>query len=101
MEQGVRNMHSLGFHTLWAPRIRRQDILVRKMTGERFLVTDSTESRSWRKVPVMQSVKVDFINQEDIVYRINDEKIYDAYEKRNAYGFSRYGISLFQWNIFG
>jgi len=96
---GLRISHGFNVHMLWAPRIRKNDIFVRLSTGDRFLVTEISEDRTWRNVTLMQTLRCDIITQESILYQLNDDKIEEAYNKRASFGYARFGMTRF--GLFG
>jgi hypothetical protein len=74
---GIDQVHDFNTWTLWSPRLRAHDVLVRKLTGERFIVADISES-AWRGIPLHQEFRLVTLQQGDIRLEITDERINGA-----------------------
>jgi len=77
--QGDILMHDFNSWTLWSPRLKDHDLLIRTKTGQRFEVSDIAES-SWRGVITQQIMKLVELQPGDIRYKVSTDAISHAEE---------------------
>jgi hypothetical protein len=91
---GIELGHSFTSWTIWAPKLREHDLLVRVKTGERFLITE-TKSSEWRGLVLHQSFNLKAIPQTDIVQMVSNETIAKAIELDQTASFQKQGWKVF------
>jgi hypothetical protein len=93
-QYGITLEHAFDSWTLWAPRLRHRDLLVRANTGERFELSEVGES-SWRGLRLQQKLKFAAIPQTDIRQQVSDQTIEKAVSLDKVASFQRIGWKIF------
>jgi len=88
------------FLSLWAPRVRRYDVAVRKLTGERYILTDVNPRDVFRGAATEQLATWQILEPTNIAYKITNERIFDNYSKIGTYNYARWDFDNYDWNIF-
>lgn len=90
-EQGLEFTHAFNSWTLWHPRMKENDVLVRIRDGERFRIKKIGNSE-WRGISLHQSFDADDESRESIIYRISDANIDRAIKAESSWD-----VGKFDW----
>ncbi len=94
-KRGQEFIHNLNSYTLWAPVVRKDDLLVRVLTGERFIVDKNIRQSTIRGVLIHQEFDLKGVERQDILFQVTDESIRNNLEKARLPGFFKKGYSVF------
>ena len=92
-EQGIEFAHNFTSWTIWHPKLKEQDFLVRIRTGERFLITDVGQSEL-RGIALHQEFNTIVAPRTAIIYNVTDAGIMDGLAKESTWDLAR-----FDWAI--
>jgi hypothetical protein len=81
--------------TLWAPIIKKGDLLVRKSTGERFVFNESPGRSVIRGVLIRQVFDLAAIEDKSVLNEVTDVAIEQSLASLNLPGFLRDGYKIF------
>lgn len=92
-EQGIEFVHDFNSWTLWHPKLKERDFILRKRSGERFLVTEIGQSE-WRGICMHQKFNAVNAPRTAMIYTVNDDKIITALQRQSVYGIGKWDWSL-------
>lgn len=92
-EQGIEFQHNFNSHTIWHPRLKERDFLVRIRTGERFTIKEPGYS-SQRGIPIHQSFNAIAEAANSPIYGVTDEKIEAALDAEMSFD-----VAKFDWAV--
>ena len=93
--KGISLGHNFNSWTLWVPILHDFDLLVRKRTGERFLVKTPKMSM-WRGVPLHQVFNAEALSVGDFRNTVTNDKIQAALELSDTFDVARFNNSIWQ-----
>ena len=91
-EQGIKYTHEFNSWTLWHPRLKDRDVLVRIRTNERYKANNVGQTE-WRGMPMHQQFNAAVLPRTDIAYKISDENIQKALEIEGGWD-----VAKFDWS---
>ena len=94
-EEGIEFQHTFNSHTIWHPRLKEKDVLVRVRNGERFVVKEPS-APSWRGIVTHQEFNATGEAGNSMIYRINDAAITKALEFENAFNIAKFNWAIWQ-----
>jgi hypothetical protein len=92
---GMEFTHVFNSWTLWHPRLKENDIIVRIRDGERFRVKQTSNSE-WRGIGLHQGFNANSETRESIIYKISDERIQKAIEGQSSWDVGKWDWAV--WN---
>lgn len=92
-EQGIEFSNDFDSWSLWHPRMKEMDVLLRLRTGERGIVTKVGQSEL-RGIPMHQEFNFVSETRNAIIYRVSDDTIRAALEAEGGFD-----IAKFDWAI--
>lgn len=92
-EQGITYEHAFSSWTIWHPRLKANDFLIRVGTGERFLITQAGESK-WRKATMHQEFNVSGAPRTAMLYSVTNAAIENALRQEGAWD-----IGSWDWSV--
>ena len=94
-EQGLSFRHDFDSWTLWHPRLKERDLLMRIRDGERFSVKSVGQSE-WRAPAMHQEFSSVSLPRSSIEYEVSDERIVKALEREGAWDVGKWDWSAWQ-----
>ena len=92
-DQGLEFHNDFGSWTIWHPKLRQGDMLVRVRNNERFTVKDVGQSEL-RGIPFHQQFNAAIEPRTSIIYDVTDAHIRTALEKESSFD-----IAKFDWAV--
>jgi hypothetical protein len=93
--QGIEFSHDFNSWTIWHPRLKERDVMVRLRTGERFTVKERGQSE-WRGIPLHQEFNMISEPRTSMIYEITDDRIKKALEDEGAWNIASWDWGLWQ-----
>lgn len=93
-QQGFEFRHDFNSWTLWHPKIKQNDMIIRIRDNERFAVNDPAQSEM-RGIPFRQIFTAKSFPDTDIVYKVSDQAILDGLAKQGSWD-----LAKFDWAVF-
>jgi hypothetical protein len=86
-----------GFTTfmLWAPVVRKGDLLIRTLTGERYVVSQNIKQSTVRGALIHQEFDLDAVNRSSVLFNVSDATIRNGLDKSKLPGFLKSGYRIF------
>ncbi|MEM2986557.1 MAG: hypothetical protein QXV60_00450 [Nitrososphaerota archaeon] len=81
-KQGIQFSEDFNSWTLWLPKLHEHDLVVRRSTGQYFVIKDIKES-SWRGQPLRQALRLLCLQPGDIRQLVTNENITAALQAAN------------------
>jgi len=94
-EQGIEFSHNFNSWTLWHPRVKERDFLVRARSGERFLITEPAQTE-WRGIPLHQEFNAVIAPRSAMIYSVTDQKIIDGLDAESSFDVARWDWSVWR-----
>jgi hypothetical protein len=91
--QGIEFSNDFNSWSIWHPRMKDRDVLLRLRTGERGIVTSVGQSEL-RGIPMHQEFNFVSETEKAIIYDINDEAIKKALEEEGGYDVAKFDWAL-------
>lgn len=91
--QGIEFSNDFNSWSIWHPRMKERDVLVRLRTGERGVATEVGQSEL-RGIPMHQEFNFVSETEKAIIYKISDETIVAALQAEGGYD-----VAKFDWAI--
>jgi hypothetical protein len=88
-EQGIEFRHDFNSWTIWHPRLKDHDVLVRVRNNDRFFVTEPAQSE-WRGIPLHQQCNAKSAPDTDVVYDLSDDKIITALQTQSGWNLGKW-----------
>ena len=92
-EQGIQFEHRFNSWTIWHPRLKEGDFLIRKRSGERFLITEAGQSE-WRGMPMHQEFTAIATPRTAAVYDVTNDAIVEALQKESAWDVAKWNWAI-------
>jgi hypothetical protein len=92
-DMGLEFKNDFGSWTIWHPKLRQNDMLVRVRNNERFTIQDVGQSEL-RGIPFHQQFNATVEPRTSIIYNVTDDTIKTALEKE-----STWDIAKFNWSV--
>lgn len=92
-EVGIEFQHNFNSHTIWHPRLKERDFLVRSRTGERFTIKEPSQSEL-RGIPMHQEFNAIAEGRNSMIYAVTDDKITAALEAQSGFD-----VAKFNWAV--
>jgi len=93
-EQGIEFRHDFNSWTIWHPRLKDHDVLVRVRNNDRFFVTEPAQSE-WRGIPLHQQCNAKSAPDTDIVYNLSDDKIIAALQAQSGWNLGKWNWAVY------
>jgi len=93
-EQGIEFSHDFNSWSIWHPRMKERDVLLRLRTGERGVVNNVGQSEL-RGISMHQEFNFVGETENAIIYKISDDSIREALEAEGGFD-----IAKFDWAVF-
>jgi hypothetical protein len=92
-DTGVEFVHNFNSWTIWHPRIKEKDVLVRVRSGERFTIKDVGNS-DVMDTTLHQAFTAVSEHQSSPIYELTDDRIFAAVEAESSFDIAR-----FDWSV--
>lgn len=92
-EYGLDLVHNFNSWTIWHPKIKESDFLVRNRTGERFLVSEVGESE-FRGIPLHQEFNAVAAPRQAIIYDVSDNNVMQAIQDEGTWDIAKWDWSV-------